>query len=163
MRTHVALLRGINVGGNNKVPMAGLRELMTSLGYTDVATYIQSGNVVFTSQDTDGGKLADVLDEKIAERFGVPGHVVVVTRDELAAVIEGNPYPQEPNPKAVHAVFRRTDLTPTTSNASRRPGSGRPARAAATRSPWPGAPCSCIPHTGWGAASWRRSSRGRAR
>ena len=112
MRTHVALLRGINVGGNNKVPMAGLRELMTSLGYTDVATYIQSGNVVFTAPGADSGKLAAELDEKITERFGVPGHVVVVTRDELAAVIEGNPYPEEPNPKAVHAVFRRTDLTP---------------------------------------------------
>ena len=99
MRTHVALLRGINVGGNNKVPMADLRELMTSLGYTDVATYIQSGNVVFTSQDTDSGKLADVLDEKIAERFGVPGHVVVVSRDELARVIADNPYPDGPTPK----------------------------------------------------------------
>ena len=49
MRTHVALLRGINVGGRNKVPMADLRELMTSLGLTDVTTYIQSGNVVFTT------------------------------------------------------------------------------------------------------------------
>lgn len=111
VRTHVALLRGINVGGNNKVPMADLRELMTSLGYTDVATYIQSGNVVFTSQDTDSGKLADVLDEKIAERFGVPGHVVVVSRDELARVIADNPYPDEFNPKALHAVFRKSDLT----------------------------------------------------
>ena len=60
---------------------------MTSLGYTDVATYIQSGNVVFTAPGADSGKLAEELDEKIAERFGVPGHVVVVTRDELAAVI----------------------------------------------------------------------------
>ena len=57
---------------------------MTSLGYADVATYIQSGNVVFTAPDADSGKLAGELDEKIAERFGVPGHVVVVTRDELA-------------------------------------------------------------------------------
>jgi uncharacterized protein (DUF1697 family) len=111
VRTHVALLRGINVGGNNKVPMAGLRELMTSLGYADVATYIQSGNVVFTAPGADSEKLAGELDEKIAERFGVPGHVVVVTRDELAAVIAANPYPDEPSPKAVHAVFRRTDLT----------------------------------------------------
>jgi uncharacterized protein (DUF1697 family) len=114
VRTHVALLRGINVGGNNKVPMADLRELITSLGYTNVATYIQSGNVVFTSQDsqdTDTAKLAEVLDEKVAERFSVPGHVIVVSRDEMARVIADNPYPDEPNPKALHAVFRRTDLT----------------------------------------------------
>jgi uncharacterized protein (DUF1697 family) len=111
VRTHVALLRGINVGGNNKIPMADLRELMTSLGYADVATYIQSGNAVFTSRHTDSGKLADVLDEKIAERFGVPGHVVVVSRDELARVIADNPYPDESNPKALHAVFRKSDLT----------------------------------------------------
>ena len=99
MRTHVALLRGINVGGNNKVPMAGLRELMTSLGYADVATYIQSGNVVFTAPGADSGKLAAELDEKIAERFGVPGHVVVVTRDELAAVIAGEPVPGRAQPE----------------------------------------------------------------
>jgi len=107
----VALLRGINVGGNNKVPMAGLRELMTSLGYTDVKTYIQSGNVVFTSEETDSGKLAEFLDNKLAERFGVPCHTVVVSRDELAQVIADNPYPGESNPKALHAVFRRSAPT----------------------------------------------------
>ncbi len=111
MRTHVALLRGVNVGGR-KVPMADLRELMTSLGHADVATYIQSGNVVFTSEDADIGKLADVLDKAITERFGVPGHVVIVSREELARVIADNPYPEESNPKALHAVFRRSELTP---------------------------------------------------
>ena len=58
MPTHVALLRGINVGGRNKVAMADLRAVMTSLGYTEVATYIQSGNVVFTSTDTDTALMA---------------------------------------------------------------------------------------------------------
>jgi uncharacterized protein (DUF1697 family) len=111
VRTHVALLRGINVGGKNKVPMTDLRELMTSLGHADVKTYIQSGNVVFTSDDTDTAKLGEVLDEMVTERFGVPGHVVVVSRDELAQVIADNPYPDEPNPKALHAVFRKSDLT----------------------------------------------------
>ena len=51
MATHVALLRGINVGGRNKVAMADLREIMASLGHTDVATYIQSGNVVFSTDE----------------------------------------------------------------------------------------------------------------
>jgi uncharacterized protein (DUF1697 family) len=111
VRTHVALLRGINVGGRNKVPMADLRELMTSLGLADVATYIQSGNVVFTTSETNTGALSELLDQAVMERFKVPSHVVVVSRDELAQVIEDNPYPEESNPKALHAVFRRTNLT----------------------------------------------------
>ena len=52
MASHVALLRGINVGGRNKVPMADLREVVTSLGHTGVSTYIQSGNVLFSTADT---------------------------------------------------------------------------------------------------------------
>ena len=51
MATHVALLRGINVGGNNKVPMADLRAVVASLGHTAVSTYIQSGNVLFTARE----------------------------------------------------------------------------------------------------------------
>jgi uncharacterized protein DUF1697 len=53
MPTHVALLRGINVGGRNRVAMADLREVVLGLGHTEVATYIQSGNVVFTSEKAD--------------------------------------------------------------------------------------------------------------
>jgi uncharacterized protein (DUF1697 family) len=58
MPTHVALLRGINLGGHNKVAMADLREVVTSLGHADVATYIQSGNVVFSTPQTDTAALA---------------------------------------------------------------------------------------------------------
>ena len=111
MPTHVALLRGINVGGHNRVPMPGLRALMTDLGHTDVATYIQSGNAVFTSQETDTVKLADQLGQAIAGQLNVSCGVVVITRDELEQVIADNPFPAEDNPKAVHAVFRRAELT----------------------------------------------------
>ena len=111
MPTHVALLRGINVGGRNKVAMAELRTLMTELGHADVATYIQSGNAVFTSAQPDTTKLADQLEQAIADRLNVPCGVVVVSRDELQRVIEDNPFPAEDNPKAVHAVFRRAELT----------------------------------------------------
>ena len=61
MPTHVALLRGINVGGRNRVAMAALREVVEGLGHTEVATYIQSGNVVFTSEAADPGTLAGAL------------------------------------------------------------------------------------------------------
>ena len=110
MPTHVALLRGINVAGK-KLAMADLRALMAELGYTDVATYIQSGNAVFTSTETDTIKLADELEQAIASQLGVSCGVVVVTRDELQQVIEDNPFPQADNPKTLHAVFRRAELT----------------------------------------------------
>ena len=111
MRTHVALLRGINVGGQGKVPMAELREVLASLGHQDVATYIQTGNVVFTSPQADSARLADDLEEAIATRFGLRTGVVVLTRADLARVIADNPYPEAASPKMVHAVFRREEPT----------------------------------------------------
>jgi len=106
MPTHVALLRGVNVGGGNKLPMAELRKLMTSLGYADVATYIQSGNLLFTpARSTEIPVLADELRKAIAGEFGIDTPVIVVTRDELAGVIEANPYPDAPKPQYVHGVF----------------------------------------------------------
>jgi uncharacterized protein (DUF1697 family) len=112
MRTHVALLRGINVGGRNKVAMAELRELVASLGHSDVATYIQSGNVVFTAAGADPAALAASLEGRIAERLGVRPRVVVLGRDELRQVIADNPYPDEANPKCLHAMFRDEPLEP---------------------------------------------------
>jgi uncharacterized protein (DUF1697 family) len=109
--THVALLRGINVGGRNKVAMPELRALMAELGHTDVATYIQSGNAVFTSPETSTTKLADELEQAIAGQLNVSCGVVVITRDELQQVIDDNPFPGEDNPRALHAVFRRAELT----------------------------------------------------
>ena len=103
MPTHVALLRGINVGGRNKVAMADLRAVVSGLGHTDVATYIQSGNVVFTAADSP--TLAADLERAIANSLKVSPSVVVLTRGELAQVVRDNPYPDEPNPKSVHAVF----------------------------------------------------------
>ena len=105
MASHVALLRGINVGGRNKVPMADLREVVASLGHTGVTTYIQSGNVLFSTAQTDTAKLAAALEAAIEDRFGIWASVVVLSRDELAAVLAGNPYPDEPNPRLVHVVF----------------------------------------------------------
>jgi uncharacterized protein (DUF1697 family) len=111
--SHVALLRGINVGGRTRVAMADLRELVSSLGHTGVNTYVQSGNVVFTpGSSADPQRLARELERAIADRLGVSPRVVVLTRDELAAVVRANPYPDEPNPKAVHAVFLTGDPGP---------------------------------------------------
>jgi uncharacterized protein (DUF1697 family) len=109
MASHVALLRGINVGGRNKVPMTELREVVTSLGHTGVSTYIQSGNVLFSTPDSDNARLASALESAISDRFGIWSSVVVLSRDELARVLGDNPYPDEPNPKFVHVVFMNSE------------------------------------------------------
>jgi uncharacterized protein (DUF1697 family) len=110
MASHVALLRGINVGGRNKIAMTELREVVTSLGYTGVTTYIQSGNVLFTAPDTDSARLASALESAIADAFGIAASVVVLSRDRLAEILAGHPYPDEPNPKFVHVVFLNAEL-----------------------------------------------------
>jgi uncharacterized protein (DUF1697 family) len=110
MASHVALLRGINVGGRNKVPMAELREVVTSLGHTGVTTYIQSGNVLFTTPEGDTAKLASDLEAAITGAFGLWSSVVVLSRHDLARVLDTNPYPEAPDPKLVHVVFLNREL-----------------------------------------------------
>jgi uncharacterized protein (DUF1697 family) len=112
MPRYVALLRGINVGGRNRVAMADLRKLAASLGHTDVTTYIQSGNLIFSSPQAGTGELADALERQIAERLAVRPRVVVLSRDELAQVIADNPFPDEISPRYLHAVFRRATMSP---------------------------------------------------
>jgi uncharacterized protein (DUF1697 family) len=97
--------------------MAELREAVTSLGHRDVATYIHSGNVVFTPAPddpaaADPGALAAALEQAIEDRSGIRPGVVVLTRDALAAVVHGNPYPDETDPTHLHVVFHRESLDP---------------------------------------------------
>ena len=110
MPSHVALLRGINVGGRNKVAMADLRKVVESLGHGEVATYIQSGNVVFTSNHTDTAAIAAELGRALEETLGVRSSVVVLSRAELAKVTADNPFPDEANPKLLHAIFRGVEV-----------------------------------------------------
>src|SRR5215472_13724542 len=94
MATHVALLRGINLGGRNKVAMADLRAVVGELGHTGVSTYIQSGNVLLTAPpDAGTPAIAQDMTAAIAAKLGVTAPVVVVTRDELAAIVDANPFP----------------------------------------------------------------------
>jgi uncharacterized protein (DUF1697 family) len=110
MPSHVALLRGINVGGRNKVAMADLRKVVESLGHGDVATYIQSGNVLFTSHNSDTAAIASELGRALEETLGVRSSVVVLSRAELAKVVADNPFPDEANPKHLHAIFRGAEV-----------------------------------------------------
>jgi uncharacterized protein (DUF1697 family) len=100
---YVALLRGINVGGKAKVPMAALRDTCASVGCEDVVTYIQSGNVVLRSTLT-AEKLQAALEAAIADQFGFKPAVMVRTATEMASVVTGNPYP-DADEQHVHVGF----------------------------------------------------------
>ncbi len=89
--THIALLRGINVGTAKRVPMADLRELMAGLGYTGVATLLNSGNVVFTGRRVSSARAELRIEEAIAGRFGFTSRVTVITAEELTAIVNENP------------------------------------------------------------------------
>ncbi|MFA7413825.1 MAG: DUF1697 domain-containing protein [Rhizobium sp.] len=97
MNVHVALIRAVNVGDAGKLPMAELKALCEGLGFTNVSTFIQSGNVIFR----DGGDAADItarLDAALAERLGKPPGVFLRRPDELAAILDANPFASmEPN------------------------------------------------------------------
>ena len=106
----IVLLRGINLGPRNRVPMAELREVLAGAGFDDVATYLQSGNVVLTS----GGKpdaLARKCERLIADSFGLDIAVVVRTRNELARIVEHNPLGDvAKNPKRYQVSFLSAKL-----------------------------------------------------
>jgi uncharacterized protein (DUF1697 family) len=89
---HVALLRGINVGGKNKLPMKDLAAMCVEAGCGDVCTYIQSGNVVFTAPAAALKKVPQAISQKIAARFGHRVPVVVRSHEQLAGVIRNNPF-----------------------------------------------------------------------
>lgn len=102
----LALLRGINVVGRNKVPMKALASALEAAGFLSVRTYIQSGNVVFRSPRGDCRSLARRLQRLVAQEFGCAPAVVVIGRTRLAAAIRGNPFPgARQNPKALHLYF----------------------------------------------------------
>jgi uncharacterized protein (DUF1697 family) len=118
MATQIALLRAINVGAHNRIAMADLREMLSSLGYGDPRTLLQSGNVVLGS-DARPDELARDLEREISKRFGVKTPVVVRTREEMAEVVARDPLRDavdrdklyqvsflsaEPDPKAMREI-----------------------------------------------------------
>lgn len=100
MSTFVSLFRGINVGGKRIVPMKELKELYESLGFKDVVTYIQSGNVVCSSDDTDMALVSQRIEESFVAKFGFHSNVIVRTTAELQAIIECNPFQGQPTQEA---------------------------------------------------------------
>ncbi|SDJ61900.1 DUF1697 domain-containing protein [Streptomyces indicus] len=105
-KTYAALLRGINVGGRAKVPMAELRTLLTGLGYGGVATHLQSGNAFFTTAEGDEESLAAELSAAIEKQFGFPVDCLVRDHAYLQAVAEACPFPAaDLEPKQLHVTY----------------------------------------------------------
>src|SRR5688572_22484868 len=88
---YIALLRGINVGGNNLIKMLDLRTSFANMGFTDVETYIQSGNVVFSSKQTNKTKLTALIEEALSDAFSYESRVVVVSGSEMERVVAQAP------------------------------------------------------------------------
>jgi uncharacterized protein (DUF1697 family) len=105
-QTFVALLRGINVGGKNKLPMAELSAMFTAAGCAGVRTYIQSGNVVFEAPAAVADGVPDRVSGAIADRFGYRIPVVLRTGAELSAVLRDNPFlARGADPERLHVAF----------------------------------------------------------
>lgn len=112
MTRHVVLLRGINVGGRNRIPMPQLRDALSGAGFGDVRTYLQSGNVVL-SGDAPPELVASETERRIADRFGLAVAVVVRTRDEMAEVLRRNPLRDvATDPRRYQVSFLSAPLAP---------------------------------------------------
>ncbi len=107
MTTFVALLRGINVGGKHKVLMADLRGVLAEAGATEIRSYIQSGNLVFSSKARSVPALEADLEQRIAAHAGFDVPVVVRTSTQLAAVCDSNPFPTA-DTGALHVAFLKS-------------------------------------------------------
>ena len=104
MTTYISMLRGINVSGQKKIAMAELKKLYESLGFKNVQTYIQSGNVIFEYSDANLSKLISKIEKKIKEYFGFDVLVLIRTKDEFQKLIENTPFSKKDNNK-LHVTF----------------------------------------------------------
>jgi uncharacterized protein (DUF1697 family) len=114
MSTHVALLRGINVGGKNAVAMSALRDLVSVLGFAGVKSLLQSGNLVFNSNGQSGDRLESLLERETSNRLGVAVDYVVRSAPEWAKVVAANPFPKQvkTDPSHVVVMFLKTAASP---------------------------------------------------
>jgi uncharacterized protein (DUF1697 family) len=113
--SYLTLLRGINVGGNNLIKMAALRECFESNGFADVSTYIQSGNVLFRSRAADLKRLTRKIERMLSEEFSYEARVVVVSHDRLRAIVEGAPkgFGTKPADYLSDVIFLRPPMSAT--------------------------------------------------
>lgn len=109
MKTYIALLKGINVGGHKKVPMSGLRDVLTKFGFQKVQTYIQSGNVIFQSSEIVK-ELENKINKSILDHFGFEVSVIVKTRSELQTNFNACPFEKEKKEQSYFILLNKTPL-----------------------------------------------------
>ena len=106
MKTYIAFFRGINVGGNNILPMKELVTLLENLGSQNVKTYIQSGNAVFQNEEEDASLLSNRIRAAIKKSHGFEPQVLLLEPEEIERAVGSNPFPEaESEPKTLHAHF----------------------------------------------------------
>ena len=114
MKTYIALLRGINVSGQKKIKMVELKESLEALSFSDVVTYIQSGNIVFKADEKSTSKLESKIHEKILNDFGFEVPILVKTPKELKDALNNNPFKKKDDkydPKLFYVVFLKDNPT----------------------------------------------------
>lgn len=104
MNTYIALFRGINVGRTRSLPMKDLIRILEGLGYQDIRTYIQSGNVVMRRDGKPTADDAVRISDAVGDEFGFSPNVLLLTQEELASAVEGNPFPTGEG-KQLHFIF----------------------------------------------------------
>ncbi|MFY9825480.1 MAG: DUF1697 domain-containing protein [Thermoanaerobaculia bacterium] len=112
MPTYAALLRAVNVGGNNLIKMADLRGLLAGLGLERVRTLLQSGNAVFDARSKDGAQLAEKISDAIHQAHGHRPDVILRTADELRRALGQVPFDASANPSLVHINFLAAPADP---------------------------------------------------
>jgi uncharacterized protein (DUF1697 family) len=116
MNTYVAILRGINVGGKRMIKMDALKQLFASIGFSNIETYIQSGNVFFQCKKTSEEKLAATIAKEIESVFAFDVPTIVKNVDDLKQIITDNPFTKDKKKQTefLHVTFLAT--TPTKEN-----------------------------------------------
>ena len=137
MTTFVALLRAVNVSGQNKIPMAELRRALGGLGLTGVETYLQSGNAVFDAAGDDPAEHATTVHDRIARDFGHDVRVLVLTADEMQRVAGEMPFvgAADFDDRWVHATFLERPVEEAAFGALSLPAQGEERAALATSGP----------------------------
>src|ERR1700733_8408050 len=101
---HIALLRGVNVGGHRTVAMSDLRDLITDLGFSDARTLLQSGNLVFRGNGSGGAALEQLLETEAAKRLGLEADFLIRSAEKWKDVVARNPFPKEAERDPSHLV-----------------------------------------------------------
>jgi uncharacterized protein (DUF1697 family) len=105
MNTYIALLRGINVGGHKKMPMAELRGLLSNAGFKNVQSYIQSGNVIIESSEEQINTIEEQIKTSILNYFGFDVPVIVKTRKDLKRIFDNCPFSKEKKKKSYFTIL----------------------------------------------------------